>query len=62
MKLLSPFIKCASLSFFVGFLSSNGPEVGLDLLPLGVLIVFVATVFALWELANLEPATKGAIS
>jgi hypothetical protein len=61
MNLLSSFIKCVSLGFLGGFLISNGPEVGKDVLPLVGLIAFIAVIFALWELATLEPASGQAV-
>jgi hypothetical protein len=57
MNVFSALIKCTSIGFLVGFLASDGPDLGNSLLPLAGLMVFISIILVLFELTNLEPVT-----
>ena len=61
VNFLSPLFKCTSLGFLVGFLISNGPPVGKDVLALAGLMVCIGIILILCELMNPEPATSLAV-
>ena len=53
MHVLSALIKCASIGFLIGFLTSTGPnDLGSTLLPLAGLMVFISAILVLVELTN----------
>jgi hypothetical protein len=61
VNFLSPLFKCTSLGFLVGFLISNGPAVGKDVLAFTALMVCIGIILILWELTSPEPATSPAV-
>ncbi len=57
MNALPALIRCTSISFLLGLLTSSGPRLGSDLLVLAALMVFIGTILVFFELTGLEPAT-----
>jgi hypothetical protein len=57
MNVLSAWIKCSSIAFLVGLLTSAGPNLGNQILPLVGAMAFIIALLVLFELTNLEPAT-----
>ena len=55
MNALRAFVNCISIGFAAGFLVVMVPSAGTDILQLGGLLAFVATVLVLFEFSQLEP-------
>jgi hypothetical protein len=53
MNVFSALIKCASVGFFAGFLTSSGPQLGNDVLSLAGLMAFIGLTLVLFELTSL---------
>jgi hypothetical protein len=55
MNVLSILIKCITIGFVVGFLSSAGPNLSDNILPLAALLLLISALVVTFELTNLEP-------
>ncbi len=56
MNVLPALIKCSSIAFLVGLLTSAGPNLGNQLWPLVGPMALITALVVLFELANREPA------